>query len=68
MEYTSGDETCESSGENVACIENGDTCCDLLASVEDSEKVHSSRIVRSFCNTEEEADEQKTDEVVADSS
>ena len=66
MEYTSGDETCESSGENVTGIENGDARCNLFASVEDSEKVHSSRVVRSFCNTEEEADKQKTDEVVTD--
>jgi len=66
MEYTSGDETCKSSGENVTGIENGDTRRNLLASVEDSEKVHSSRVVRSFCNTEEEADKQKTDEIVTD--
>lgn len=83
VEYTSGNETCKGSGENVTSVEDSDTCGNLLAVVEDTEEVNSARIVRCFCHTKEavffvshdyrsrqggllQANQQKTDKVVAD--
>jgi hypothetical protein len=52
----------------ITCVENGDTSGNLLAIVKDTQKVDSTRVVWCFCHTQEEANQKKTDKVMADGS
>jgi len=67
MEDSSSDQTRESSGEDVAGIEDGDARGDLLARLEDREDVESSGVVWCFGDAEEEASQEQTREVFAES-
>ena len=64
MEDSGSNETSESSGENVAGVENGDAGGNLLTGVEEREEVDGAGIVGSFSDTEEEAGEEEADEVL----
>lgn len=68
VEDTSGDETSESSGQDVSGIQDGDAGCNLLAGVEDGEEIDGAGVVGGFGETEEEAGEEETLEVLCDGS
>lgn len=68
MEDASSDETSKGRGEDVTGVKDSNAGGDLLAVVEHREEVDSTRVVRSLCDTQEEASEQKARKVRRQSS
>jgi hypothetical protein len=60
---TRGDQSRKSSREDVSGVQDGDTSSDFLASIEHRQQIHSSRVVGSLCDTEEEARKQQALEI-----
>lgn len=67
MEDASSDQTSKSSSKDVTSVEDSNTCGDLLTVVEHREKVDRTGVVRSLGETQEEAGEQQSLEVLSQS-
>lgn len=68
MEDASCDETSKGSSKDVTGIEDGNTSSDFFSGIENGEKIDSSGVVRGLSQTEEEASEEKSLEVLGNSS
>lgn len=68
MKDASGNESRKCSGQDVACIENGNASGDLFASVEDGEHIQCPWVIRRLCDTEKKSGEKQSGEILRDCS
>lgn len=67
LENTESNQACKRRGEDVASVQNGDPCRQLFPSIKSGEDVQSTRVVWSLSDTQEEACQEESSEVCADS-